>query len=253
MTVSAVSSTLSAISLGVRWRSEPSTRAIIRSTKDWPGSLVIRTTIRSESTVVPPVTALRSPPDSRITGRGLTGDGRLVDRGDALDDLAVAGDPLAGHDHDHVAGAQAGARHLVGGQLGQVAGVLQRCRCRRGPGAPWSPAAGRAGWRPGPCRGPRPRTRPGCAKSTVSHSQTVTSQPMRARVDDRQHGGGHRADLDHQHDRGADQLARVELAQGAGQRLAQLAARWGLGLGAGDGSSVHDRDSTTGPRKSTGT
>ena len=33
-----------------------------------PGLVVMRTTIRSERTVVPPVTALRSPPDSRITG-----------------------------------------------------------------------------------------------------------------------------------------------------------------------------------------
>ena len=34
----------------------------------WPGSAVMRTTIRSESTLVPPVTEDRSPPDSRITG-----------------------------------------------------------------------------------------------------------------------------------------------------------------------------------------
>ena len=40
----------------------------MRSRKVWPGSEVIRTTIRSESTLVPPVTALRSPPLSRMTG-----------------------------------------------------------------------------------------------------------------------------------------------------------------------------------------
>ncbi len=57
-----------AISLGVLRRAAPSTRAIIRSRKDWPGSWVISTTMRSESTRVPPVTALRSPPDSRMTG-----------------------------------------------------------------------------------------------------------------------------------------------------------------------------------------
>ncbi len=38
--------------------------------------------------------------------RRLAGDGRLVDRGDALDDLAVAGDELAGLDQNHVALAQ---------------------------------------------------------------------------------------------------------------------------------------------------
>ena len=59
---------LSAISFGVLRRSAPSTSAIMRSRNDLPGSCVISTTIRSDSTRVPPVTALRSPPDSRMTG-----------------------------------------------------------------------------------------------------------------------------------------------------------------------------------------
>ena len=62
------SSTCSAISLGVFWRLAPSTRPMMRSRNDWPGSTLMRTTIRSESTLVPPVTAERSPPLSRITG-----------------------------------------------------------------------------------------------------------------------------------------------------------------------------------------
>ena len=57
-----------AISFGVFWRSAPSTRAIMRSRKLSPGTAVTRTTIWSERTRVPPVTAERSPPDSRITG-----------------------------------------------------------------------------------------------------------------------------------------------------------------------------------------
>ena len=57
-----------AISFGVFCRSAPSTSAIIRSMKECPGSAVMRTLIQSESTFVPPVTAERSPPDSRITG-----------------------------------------------------------------------------------------------------------------------------------------------------------------------------------------
>ena len=57
-----------AISFGVFWRSAPSTSAIIRSRNVSPGFAVIRTTIWSESTRVPPVTAERSPPDSRMTG-----------------------------------------------------------------------------------------------------------------------------------------------------------------------------------------
>ena len=40
----------------------------MRSRKLWPGSWVISTTMRSDSTRVPPVTAERSPPASRMTG-----------------------------------------------------------------------------------------------------------------------------------------------------------------------------------------
>ena len=68
MIVSVDSRMVSAISFGVFCRSAPSTSAIMRSTKDSPGAAVICTTIRSDSTVVPPVTDERSPPDSRITG-----------------------------------------------------------------------------------------------------------------------------------------------------------------------------------------
>ena len=68
MIVRAARRIVSAISFGVFCRSAPSTRAIIRSTNDSPGAAVICTTMRSDSTVVPPVTELRSPPDSRITG-----------------------------------------------------------------------------------------------------------------------------------------------------------------------------------------
>src|SRR5262245_13178761 len=58
----------SAISFGVFCRSAPSTSAIIRSRNVSPGLDVMRTTIRSDSTLVPPVTAERSPPLSRMTG-----------------------------------------------------------------------------------------------------------------------------------------------------------------------------------------
>src|SRR6516225_11447806 len=59
---------LSAISLGVFCRSAPSTSAIMRSRKVSPGFEVILHLIWSERTRVPPVTAERSPPASRITG-----------------------------------------------------------------------------------------------------------------------------------------------------------------------------------------
>ena len=68
MIVSAASRMFSAISLGVFCRLAPSTIAIMRSRKVSPGLAVTRTTSQSESTRVPPVTALRSPPLSRMTG-----------------------------------------------------------------------------------------------------------------------------------------------------------------------------------------
>ena len=66
--VSPQSRMFSAISLGVFWRDAPSTILIMRSRNVSPGFEVMRTLISSESTRVPPVTAERSPPDSRITG-----------------------------------------------------------------------------------------------------------------------------------------------------------------------------------------
>ena len=74
----------------------------------------------------------------------LAGDRRFVDRGHAFDDLAVAGNDLAGLDDHPVAGLQ------VGGD-----GLLDRRRRRAGD-RPASPGASCAGHRPGPCRGPRP-------------------------------------------------------------------------------------------------
>ena len=68
MIVKPASRMFSAISFGVFCRDAPSTSAIIRSRNVSPGFDVMRTTIWSESTRVPPVTAERSPPDSRITG-----------------------------------------------------------------------------------------------------------------------------------------------------------------------------------------
>ena len=87
---------LSAISFGVLRRSAPSTSAIMRSRNDLPGSCVTSITSRSES-------SLRAAGDGRAVAAGLAdhrrrlaGDRRLVDRADALDDLAVGGDHLAG-------------------------------------------------------------------------------------------------------------------------------------------------------------
>ncbi len=74
----------------------------MRSRKLSPGLAVTRTTMRSESTRVPPVTALRSPPDSRITGADspVIADSS-IGRG-AFEHLAVGRNDLAGFDDEAV-------------------------------------------------------------------------------------------------------------------------------------------------------
>ena len=66
--VSAMSKSSSACSLGVFLRAADSTMAIIWSRKLAPASAATRATSQSDSTVVPPVSAERSPPLSRTTG-----------------------------------------------------------------------------------------------------------------------------------------------------------------------------------------
>ena len=110
--VSAASRMLSAISFGVFCRRAPSTIAIMRSRKVSPGSAVMRTMIQSESTRVPPVTALRSPPLSRMTGA--LSPVMALSSTEAMPsiDLAVTGDEVAGlHEHE-VAAPQVRRRHL---------------------------------------------------------------------------------------------------------------------------------------------
>ena len=78
----------------------------MRSMKVEPCAAVMRTLIWSDSTVVPPVTAERSPPASRMTGADSPVIAEFIDRGDAFDDFAVAGDDVAGLDQNDVADAQ---------------------------------------------------------------------------------------------------------------------------------------------------
>ena len=114
MIVSPASRMLSAISFGVFCRSAPSTSAIIRSRNVWPGSAVMRILIQSDSTRVPPVTAERSPPDSRMTGA----DSPVI--ADSSTDATPSmispsdGNELAGLDHHDVVFAQRGRGHGLG-------------------------------------------------------------------------------------------------------------------------------------------
>ena len=117
---------LSAISFGVLRRSAPSTSAIIRSRKDWPGSWVTWITSRSESSFVPPVTADRSPPASRITGADSPVIADSSTEPDALDHLAVGRDDLARLDDHHVPPLELGR-----GNLAAVLKARERRRARR--------------------------------------------------------------------------------------------------------------------------
>jgi hypothetical protein len=68
----------------------------MRSIKLSPGFWVISTTIRCDNTRVPPVTELRSPPLSRITGALSPVNRALIDASDAIDDVTVARNHVSG-------------------------------------------------------------------------------------------------------------------------------------------------------------
>ena len=130
-----------------------------------PGSWVISTTIRSESTLVPPVTARAVAAGLADHRRRLAGDRRLVDRGDPLDHGAVAGDRLARLDDDDVA-ADAARRRASRRRRAGCAVVSVRIARRL---AAWA--------RPRPSASASARL----AKTTVSQSQTaiVKAEPGR--------------------------------------------------------------------------
>ncbi len=200
MSVRPASRMPSAISFGVLRRAAPSTSPIIRSRNDCPGSCVISTTMRSDSTRVPPVTAERSPPASRMTGAdspviadssteampsttvpspGMTSPASTTTtsprRSSPAGFVRAVGQPR-GRRRAHRA-QRRGLRlaAALGDRLGEVAedhGQPQPDRDGQANQPGWSPA---------------PRT-----------ARTVVND---------------RADLDHEHDRVADHGARVELAQ----------------------------------------
>ena len=202
-----------------------------------PGSWVISTTIRSREHA-------RAAGDRAAVAAGLAdhrrrlaGDRRLVDRGDALDHGAVAGDQLAGLDDHDVAAVQLGRR-------------ARRCRRAAAPTVSVRIARSASAWaRPRPSASASARL----AKTTVSHSQTATVNVNQAGSSPPPSGLPPktwisqatvvmtRADLDHEHHRVADLHARVELAQRCQQRRPQELGgeqRGGLPLGSSCGLLV---------------
>ena len=188
----------------------------MRSTKDSPGAVVI-----SHDDPVGQhggAAGDRGPVAAGLADhRGrLAGDRRLVDGGDALDDVAVARDDLAGLDDHPVADAQ------------------RRCRApaprpRPGPSRRATVSV-RVRRRLSACALPRPSATASArlANRTVSHSQTAISQantlgsPLS--LGDREPGDEHRADPDDEHHRVAQLGAGVELAQGVRAGTARAGA-----------------------------
>ena len=145
MMVRPTSRMLSAISFGVFCRSAPSTSLIMRSRKVEPGAAVMRTRIQSDSTCVPPVTAERSPPDSRMTGADSPVIAASLTEAMPSIDLAVGRDDVAGLDQHDVADLEAGAGHQL----------VSPCGPLRSAASPASRCGSGAARRPAPCRGLR--------------------------------------------------------------------------------------------------
>ena len=187
--VSPASRILSAISLGVFCRSAPSTSAIMRSRKVSPGfDVIFDLDLIGEHA--------RAAGDGRTIAARLANDGsrfagdrRLVDRGDAFDDLAVGRDQLAGGHEHHIARTQLRARYLLDLAVAQHAFAMVSERALRSVSA---------------CALPRPSAMASAkfANNTVNHSHKVICRLnlKRRSAAEQQHRCDHAADLDDEHD-----------------------------------------------------
>ena len=196
--------------------------------------------------------------------RRFAGDGALVDRGHAFDDLAVGGHGVAGLDQDHVALAQLARGHAAPGRpvrAGIASFLAEVCFFR-----PRSDAA---------CALLRPSASASAklANSTVNHSQNATARmnpagasPLPRQGLQPQHRGEDAAAVDDEHHRVAPLLARMELAQRIDDGRAQQRRVEECGFLACHGVGFRKfgwgppqfawgsiRCSTTGPRASAGT
>ena len=224
----------SAISFGVFWRDAPSTSAIMRSTKVSPGFEVMRTTIRSESTRVPPVTAERSPPDSRTTGADSP-----VMADSSTEAMPWMMSPSPGIDSPADTTTMSPSRRspdetsLDRGALGcgirHLVVPRDEVRDRRRARLPQ-----RVGLRLAAALGHRLREvredhgepepdgdGPGERARHLGAARDLGS--AEERLGDREHRGEHGADLDDEHDGVVPHLAWIELAEGAGQCLRRAA------------------------------
>ncbi len=169
--VSAASRMLRAISFGVFCRDAPSTREIIRSRKECPARDVTRTTIRSDSTVVPPVTPLRSPPDSRMTGADspVTADSSTAATPSTTSPSAGISSPASTRTKSKGRSSVAATASVSASR--RSVPTRQLCRSRR------ATVSVRALRSASACALPRPSATASArlAKTRVSHSQTLMS------------------------------------------------------------------------------
>ena len=196
----------SAISFGVFCRSAPSTSAIMRSRNVCPGSEVIRTLIQSDSTRVPPVTADRSPPDSRMTGADspVIADSSTEATPSMISPSPGMNSPAC--DHDEIVLAEAVRRHdlraIARGdpvRHGFGAGLPQRVGLRLA--APFGHGFGEVGEQH---REPQPER---------DLQLEAEAGPSGHRVERESHRRQHAADLDDEHDGILRHRSRVQLAQ----------------------------------------
>src|SRR6516162_3368445 len=164
MMVNPANRMLRAISFGVFCRDAPSTSLIMRSRNVSPGLEVMRTLISSERTRVPPVTAERSPPDSRITGADSP-----VMADSSTDATPSITSPSPGMNSPAETSTISPARSL---ELATIS-VLPSSRSLR------ASVSARALRRVSACAFPRPSAIASAkfAKSTVNHSHSVICNP----------------------------------------------------------------------------
>ena len=188
----------------------------MRSRNDWPGSCVISTTMRSESTRVPPVTALRSPPDSRITGA----DSPVIadSSTEAMPSMTVPSPGMTSPASTTTTSPRCSSA------AGTVAAVAQArdgvgAHGAQGVGLRLAAALGQRLGEVGEDDGqPQPeRDREREPRRLVAAAQRRAAEDL----DQPRHGRDHRADLDHEHHGVADLDARVELGQRSEDRRAQ--------------------------------
>ena len=192
----------------------------MRSRNDAPGSCVISTTMRSESTRVPPVTALRSPPDSRMTGA----DSPVIadSSTEAMPSITVPSPGIsspASTTTTSPRASSAAGRRVPSASVATVSLRIARKRRRLG-------LAAALGDRLGEVAEEHGEPQPGGDGEREPAGLAGLS-------DDPEDRGEQRAQLDHEHDGVADHRARVQLAGGHGADAERRSIGRRVGAGGG--------------------